>query len=238
LAEQSIKTPTVLCPSDRTHDALEKPALAIEFADTRETLYAALTRAIDSIDGPTLTLRRLLFLVGEHGLLFLCALLAIPFLIPVSIPGVSTVFGAAIILVSMGITTNRMPWLPDRLMDKELDAVKLTGILRRGANVVAKLEAYIRPRAQAITGSGLASRVNGLALIFAGILLMAPLGLVPFSNTLPAFAILLLAIGMSQRDGIVVLAGYAMIVATIVYFGVLAWLAFAAGKGLMGLFGG
>lgn len=212
--------------------------MAIEFADTRETLYAALTRAIDSIDGPTLTLRRLLFLVGEHGLLFLCALLAIPFLIPVSIPGVSTVFGAAIILVSIGITTNRMPWLPDRLMDKELDAVTLTGILRRGANIVAKLEAYIRPRAQAITGSGFASRINGLALIFAGILLMAPLGLVPFSNTLPAFAILLLAIGMSQRDGIVVLGGYAMIVATLVYFGVLAWVAFAAGRGLMGLFGG
>lgn len=212
--------------------------MTIEFADTRETLYAALTRAIDSIDGPTITLRRLLSLVGEHGLLFLCALLTIPFLIPVSIPGVSTVFGAAIILVAVGITTNRMPWLPDRLMDKDMDAVKLAGILRRGANVVAKVEAYIRPRAQAITGSGFASRVNGLALIFAGILLMAPLGLVPFSNTLPAFAILLLAIGMSQRDGIVVLAGYAMIVATIVYFGVLAWLAFAAGKGLMGLFGG
>lgn len=212
--------------------------MAIEFADTRETLYAALTRAIDSIDGPTLTLRRLLFLVGEHGLLFLCALLAIPFLIPVSIPGVSTVFGAAIILVSIGITTNRMPWLPDRLMDKELDAVKLSGILRRGANVVAKVEALIRPRAQAITGSGFASRINGLALIFAGVLLMAPLGLVPFSNTLPAFAILLLAVGMSQRDGIVVLGGYAMIVATLVYFAVLAWVAFAAGRGLMGLFGG
>lgn len=212
--------------------------MAIQFADTRETLYAALTRAIDSIDGPTLTLRRLLALVGEHGLLFLCALLTIPFLIPVSIPGVSTVFGAAIILVSVGITTNRMPWLPDRLMDKELDAVKLTSILKRGANVVAKVEAYIRPRAQAITGSGFASRVNGLALIFAGVLLMAPLGLVPFSNTLPAFAILLLAVGMSQRDGVVVVAGYAMIVATIVYFCVLAWLAFTAGRGLLGLFGG
>nr|WP_295463559.1 exopolysaccharide biosynthesis protein [Mesorhizobium sp.] len=212
--------------------------MAIEFADTRETLYAALSRAIDSIDGPTVTLRRLLSLVGEHGLLFLCALLTIPFLIPVSIPGVSTVFGAAIILVALGITTNRMPWLPDRLMDKDLDAVKLTGILRRGATVVAKLEAFIRPRAQAITGSGFASRINGLALIFAGVLLMAPLGLVPFSNTLPAFAILLLAVGMSQRDGVVVLGGYAMIVATLVYFGVLAWVAFAAGRGLMGLFGG
>ena len=212
--------------------------MSIEFKDSRESLHAALTRAIEQIDGATITLRRLLVLVGEHGLLFLCALLTIPFLIPVSIPGVSTVFGAAIILISLGITTNRMPWLPDRLMDRELDAVKLSGILRRGANVVAKVEAYIRPRMGAITDGAVASRVNGLALIFSGVLLMAPLGLIPFSNTLPAFAILLLAVGMSQRDGLVVIAGYAMIVATLVYFGVLAYLAFIAGQGLAGLFGG
>jgi len=208
-----------------------------EFQDTRESLYEALSRAIAQIDGPTITLRRLLVLVGEHGMLFLCALLTIPFLIPVSIPGVSTVFGAAIILISLGITMNRLPWLPDRLMDRELDAVKLSGILRRGANVVAKVEAYIRPRMGAITDGAVASRVNGLALIFSGVLLMAPLGLIPFSNTLPAFAILLLAVGMSQRDGLVVLAGYAMILASLIYFGVLAYLAFIAGQGLAGLFG-
>ena len=206
----------------------------MEFADTKESLHHALTRAIDSIEGATITLRRLLELVGEHGLLFLCALLTIPFLIPVSIPGVSTVFGAGIILIAVGITANRLPWLPRRLMERELDAEKLSGILRRGVAVVARVEAYIRPRMRGITGSGVAARVNGMAIIFAGGLLMAPLGLIPFSNTLPAFAILLLAIGMSQRDGVVVLAGYAMIVATLVYFGALAWLAFAAGKGLAG----
>jgi hypothetical protein len=208
-----------------------------EFQDARESLYQALTRAIAQIDGPTVTLRRLLVLVGEHGMLFLCALLTIPFLIPVSIPGVSTVFGAAIILISLGITMNRLPWLPDRLMDRELDAVKLSGILRRGANVVARIEAYIRPRMGAITDGAVASRINGLALIFSGVLLMAPLGLIPFSNTLPAFAILLLAVGMSQRDGLVVIAGYAMILASVIYFGVLAYLAVIAGQGLAGLFG-
>lgn len=208
-----------------------------EFQDARESLYQALTRAIAQIDGPTVTLRRLLVLVGEHGMLFLCALLTIPFLIPVSIPGVSTVFGAAIILISLGITMNRLPWLPDRLMDRELDAVKLSGILRRGADVVARVEAYIRPRMGAITDGPVASRINGLALIFSGVLLMAPLGLIPFSNTLPAFAILLLAVGMSQRDGLVVIAGYAMILASVIYFGVLAYLAFIAGQGLAGLFG-
>ena len=216
---------------------MKGPPVTTEFQDARESLYEALSRAIAQIDGPTITLRRLLVLVGEHGMLFLCALLTIPFLIPVSIPGVSTVFGAAIILISLGITMNRLPWLPDRLMDRELDAAKLSGILRRGADVVAKVEAYIRPRMGAITDGAVASRINGLALIFAGVLLMAPLGLIPFSNTLPAFAILLLAVGMSQRDGLVVLAGYAMILASLVYFGVLAYLAFIAGQGLAGLFG-
>ena len=110
---------------------MKGPPVTTEFQDARESLYEALSRAIAQIDGPTITLRRLLVLVGEHGMLFLCALLTIPFLIPVSIPGVSTVFGAAIILISLGITMNRLPWLPDRLMDRELDAAKLSGILRR-----------------------------------------------------------------------------------------------------------
>lgn len=210
--------------------------MSVEFSNARESLQQSLTRAVDQIDGDTITLRRLLVLVGEHGLLFLCALLTIPFLIPVSIPGVSTVFGAAIVLISIGITLNRLPWLPSRIMDRELDAAKLTGILRRGIGIVARIEAYIRPRLQGLTEGAVMGRINGLALVFGGILLMAPLGLVPFSNTLPAFAILLLAVGMSQRDGLVVLAGYGMLVATVVYFAALAAAAYAAGRGLAGIF--
>lgn len=207
----------------------------MEFSNARESLHGALSRAVDQIGGDTITLRQLLELVGEHGMLFLCALLTIPFLIPVSIPGVSTVFGAAIVLISIGVTLNRLPWLPGRIMDRELDAAKLKGILRRGIAIVARIEAYIRPRLQGLTEGAVMGRVNGLALVFGGVLLMAPLGLIPFSNTLPAFAILLLAVGMSQRDGLVVLAGYGMLVATLVYFGALAWAAYAAGRGLAGI---
>ena len=210
--------------------------MSVEFSNARESLHGALTRAVDRIEGETITLRQLLELVGEHGLLFLCALLTIPFLIPVSIPGVSTVFGAAIILIAIGITMNRLPWLPSRIMDKELDAKRLTGILRRGIAIVARIEAYIRPRMEGLTEGAVMGRVNGLALIFGGVLLMAPLGLIPFSNTLPAFGILLLAVGMSQRDGLVVLAGYGMLIATVIYFGALAWAAYAAGRGLAGFF--
>jgi hypothetical protein len=209
----------------------------VSFQDSNETMREALERTIDEITGRTITLRELIEKIGEQGLLFLCALLSIPFLIPVSIPGVSTVFGLAIILISIGITTNRAPWLPAKIMDRPLDAGKLVPTLRRGAAMVARIEAYIRPRIAALTEGALMNRLNGLAIVLGGILLIFPLGLVPFSNTLPAFAILFLAVGVSQKDGALVLAGYAMLVATIVYFGALAWAAYAAGSGLLSIFG-
>lgn len=42
---------------------------------------------------------------------------------------------------------------------------------------------------------------------------------------------------MLQRDGVLVLIGYGLLIATVIYFGVLAAGALAAGQGLMGLFG-
>ena len=45
-------------------------------------------------------------------MLLVCVFLTLPFLLPVSIPGVSTVFGLAIILIGVGVTLNRVPWLP------------------------------------------------------------------------------------------------------------------------------
>lgn len=62
------------------------------------------------------------------------------------------------------------------------------------------------------------ARVNGLMLITGALLLMAPFGLVPFSNTLPGLAILFLAIGVLQRDGRFVLLGYMTLVLTVLYF--------------------
>lgn len=209
-----------------------------EFAPRSETMREALARAVDAIDGETVTLRTLIRLIGEHGLLFIAALLSIPFLIPVSIPGVSTVFGLGILLIAIGLTLNRAPWLPDRLQDRPISAEKLKPVLQRGMAWLVRIERVIRPRLAGLTEGMATQRVNGLGMVLGALLLMVPLGLVPFSNTLPALAILFLAVGMSQRDGWLVLAGHAMNVATIIYFGALAWAAYAAGRGLLSIFGG
>ncbi|MFN3765240.1 MAG: exopolysaccharide biosynthesis protein [Aliihoeflea sp.] len=211
---------------------------AFAYPERTETIRAALERTMDGLADGHVTLRELLHNIGDHGPLILCAVLTLPFLLPVSIPGVSTVFGLAIIFLAVGIVANRKPWLPDRIMDRPLSADKLKGVLTRSLSIVDRVENVVRERAVAITGSSFANRVNGIAILACGILLMFPLGLVPFSNTLPAFAILFLSVGMAQRDGVVVLAGYGMLVATIIYFSILAYGAFAAGRGLGGFFSG
>lgn len=209
----------------------------LAYSDRNETMREALERVTASMQGPTITLREFLAAIGDHGPLLLCALLSVPFLIPVSIPGVSTVFGLGILLLAIGVTLNRTPWLPRQILDRGMDADKLRQVLTRGAKLIRKLESIIRQRLGFVTEGAIAGRVNGLAVVAGALLLMLPLGLVPFSNTLPALGILFLSVGVSQRDGIVVLAGYAMLVATCVYFAVLAWLAFIAGTGLASMFG-
>ncbi|KKX29576.1 exopolysaccharide biosynthesis protein [Rhizobium sp. LC145] len=210
---------------------------AFHFQDTSSSLSGTLRRLIDGIRGQSVTLRDLMEAVGEQGLLLVCAIASLPFLIPVSIPGVSTVFGAAIILISVAITLNRLPWLPTRILDRKLDTNKLVPALEKGLGIVSRLDRFLKPRLSALTAGGVTNRINGLAIAAAGVLLMFPLGLVPFSNTLPGIAILLLSTGMIQRDGLIVLGGYVFIAITVIYFAVLGYMAYSAGQGLMGLMG-
>lgn len=106
--------------------------MAIEFGDTQRSLSDTLNGMIASIRGETITLRELMTEIGEQGFLLLCALLTLPFLLPVSIPGVSTVFGAAIILISVSITLNRLPWVPRRILDRKIETEKLVPTLQKG----------------------------------------------------------------------------------------------------------
>lgn len=211
--------------------------MGVQFQDTGKSLSQTLTDIAHSINTEHITLRQLFELVGEQGLLLLCAFLTIPFLIPVSIPGVSTVFGAAIILIGIGITLNRLPWVPNRLMSRPIATEKLIPTLEKGAQTVARFERFIHPRLEKLTDGKAVNRLNGGALVFSGVLLIFPFGLIPFSNTLPAYAILFLSFGILQRDGLFIILGYLMMILTIIYFGALLAGAILAGQGIMSFIG-
>jgi hypothetical protein len=165
------------------------------------------------------TLAEIRDLLGQDGLLLLTAFLTLIFLIPVSIPGVSTVFGVAILLIGVSRLLNRGLWLPKRILERPLPAEKLRAGLNRGVIWFHRLECISRPhRFKWMSCNGYVDAINNCALILGAGLLMAPFGLIPFSNTLPALAILFLAIGLLQRDGVCILLGHLVNLATIVYF--------------------
>ena len=189
---------------------------------TSASLGEQLATIIRNLPEDKLTLGELLAVFGDEGLLLLTMLLTLVFLIPVSIPGVSTVFGAAILLVGISRLSGRPLWLPARVRDRALPADKLRPGLAGGLEWVRRLEKISRPHRLRVFVDGRAQNLlNNLAFILAALLLMAPFGFVPFSNTLPAIALLFYAVGMVQRDGVAMLLGHLSNVGTIIYFSVL-----------------
>ncbi len=191
-------------------------------ATADDPLGDRLQRIIATLDDSELTLGEMIRRIGGEGLLMLSMLLTVVFLIPVSIPGVSTVFGAALVLIGVSHLTGKPLWLPARLRDRHLPAEKLQAGLGRGLVWVRRLERVSRPGRLAALSQGRAMDIfNSLAFIFAALLLMAPFGFVPFSNTVPAIALLFYAIGLIQRDGVAILLGHLSTIGTVVYFSAL-----------------
>jgi hypothetical protein len=187
-----------------------------------EPISQRLRTLVRSLPRTGITLSELIHRVGSDGLLLLAALLTLVFLLPVSIPGVSTVFGAAILLIGLSRLLRRELWIPARLKHRVIGTRKLRPVLRKALPWLQKIERVSRPnRIGWLVMDGPVDRMNNASIILGAVLLMMPFGMIPFSNTLPAIALLFLAIGLLQRDGVCVLLGYIANVATIVYFGVL-----------------
>ncbi|MBN1852416.1 MAG: exopolysaccharide biosynthesis protein [Pirellulales bacterium] len=177
---------------------------------------------VGSLPSSGVTVAEIRDLVGQDGLLVFAAFLTIVFMVPVSIPGVSTVFGAAILLIGISRLLGCNLWLPKRIAERILPADKLRSAFNRGSRWLDALERVSRPHRQNwLVSTRLARTFNNCAMIAGAILLMAPFGLIPFSNTLPALAILFLSIGLLQRDGLCILYGHLLNLATVVYFAVL-----------------
>ena len=193
-----------------------------EAADPAASLGQQLADIIERLPPDALSLGELLDVFSDEGLLLLTILLTLVFLIPVSIPGVSTVFGAAILLVGVSRLSGRQLWVPAKVRDRRLPSDRLRPGLAGGLRWVRRLEKLSRPhRLRALVDGRVQGVVNDLAFILAALLLMMPFGFVPFSNTLPALALLAYAIGFIQRDGGAVLLGHLANVGTVIYFGVL-----------------
>ena len=201
----------------------------IQFRNPEVRMSAALASAEAAVRDPSVTLRELLAMLGEQGLLVFCGVLASPFLLPVTVPGMSTVLGIPMLLIGFAVMVSRVPWLPARILKRSLPAATVRMVLAKVRGWSERFEHLVRPRMLALTGGRAVNAVNGALVILAVLLLMAPIPLVPFINSLPALAIMLLCFGMAERDGAVIVLGYFMTLVSAVYVGAFIVLVLYAG---------
>lgn len=184
-----------------------------------ESLGEKIELIIAKLPPEQVTLVEIMDIVGADSLMLLTIFLSLVFLVPVSIPGVSTVFGTGILLIGITRLFSRKLWLPKKISNRRLSSEKLRAGFNRALVWFHRLEKISRPhRLRGLTTNGFMTVLNNLSFILAALLLMAPFGFIPFSNTLPALALIFLAVGLMQKDGGSILLGYLSNVATIIYF--------------------
>jgi hypothetical protein len=86
------------------------------------------------------TLTQIWALLAQEGLLVLSAFLAIVFFIPVTIPGIGTLFGAAVLLIGLSRICHHKLRLPKRLLDRRFPTEKLRTALYKGMAWFNRLE--------------------------------------------------------------------------------------------------
>ena len=184
-----------------------------------EPLSRRLARVIEANSRPEgATLNELLESTGGRGAYLIIILLSLPFILPVSIPGVSTVFGIAVALLSLKLALGHAPKLPGIIGNRRLSAASQKKVLAGGVRILRLVERLVRPRRTPWMSYRLARFGNGVLMMFMGLLLAVPFPpLPPLTNALPCYCIILLAASMMEEDGVTIWFAYALTAGTAGY---------------------
>lgn len=185
----------------------------------RDSLGEKLRILIEKLPPNEVTLTEMRDLVGQDGLLLLIIFLSLVFVVPIQLPGMGGVFGTVIGLIAISRMLGKTLWLPKRIAHHVMPSEKVRDVVTKSSTWLHRLEYVCRPhRLNWLASAGVMDLINHCAIITGALLLIAPIILVPLSNTLPALAVLFLSIGLLQRDGLCILYGHLVNVATIAYF--------------------
>jgi len=171
----------------------------------------------------TLTLNELIRRTEGRGLYFVMILLCLPFISPIPVPGLSNIVGVIIVVLAVKLALKLPPGLPRTLGERKFSPNRNPKILSWTKKMLRSLERIGRPRYANIFSVSAIRWTSALAFLLMGLLLALPLPpIIPFSNSLPSWGIILLALATMEQDGIVIWVGYAVSLGAFVYLALIA----------------
>jgi hypothetical protein len=163
-------------------------------------------------EGERVSFRDILIGLRHRAFGFTMLIFALPCCLPMP-PGIPTVCGIALTIIALNlIAVRRRLWLPSAIADKSLSRADLRRVVDRVLPMMQRLERICRPRLAPLT-EPFGKVLIGLVVLVLGLVMILP---IPFlGNMPPGFAAAVIAIGVIERDGLVVLIGLVVSAAAI-----------------------
>jgi hypothetical protein len=194
-------------------------------ARTSEVLYE-----LAYADGERVSFGEILVGLRHRAFGFTMLLFALQCCLPMP-PGIPTVCGIALVLIAINLILGRRRlWLPKMLAGKTIERADLRRIVARASPYLQRLERVCRPRIAIVT-EPFGKALIGFVVLVLGLLLILP---IPFlGNIPPGIATAIIAIGLAERDGAVVIAGLVLALLAIALAGAAAWAAIVGVESLL-----
>jgi hypothetical protein len=174
-----------------------------------------------------LRLRRLLAELDRSAFGMLLLIATLPAFIPVPVGG--AISGPLAMLIGAQLLVGmHKPWLPGFIAERGPHRRVLVSFDRRMDPWLARLERMVRPRLNALLAHRVSMVFTGMLLVLLGLLLSLP---IPLTNYVFGGLLLLFAVALLERDGLVMLIAWVAGSIAVIVSGVLSGsLAAVAGR--------
>ena len=194
---------------DIPHDQLRSPAAASGSRRTSQLLR----HFVVSHTEPRISLGALRNALDDRGFGVLLFIFALPNLVPVNIPLLSAVLGVPLVLLAAQLSYGRhKPWFPNWLTSQSFPREGFVAVVNRALPFLERVEKLLRPRLTVLL-SWTGERLVGIAILILAVVLTLP---IPFANWLPACGIAVFGLAIIEKDGVAVLVGLALGIASVI----------------------
>lgn len=167
------------------------------------TISQRLDHLVAEAPAEQISLSWILHQLHERAFGLFLLILALPCCIPF-LYGIPQIVSLPLMFISAQIVMGRRdPWLPGKLGERTVTKDGLDKLSQRAGPWLRRIEGVSKPRLALLTNPPL-DRFVGLALVLFSASILVPL---PGTNTVPGFAVVVVAMGLLQRDGILVIIG-------------------------------
>ena len=154
--------------------------------------------------GERVSLGEIVGALGDRGLGVILAAFAIPNVLPSTVPFGNVLTGIPVIVIAAQLMLGlEHLYLPPLLARRTISTSFLKAWMPRVTKLLAWFERLLRPRFSYMTSANAERAIGTLCMVLA----IATTLPIPFGHQLPALGVMLIGLGLIERDGLALLAG-------------------------------